>query len=308
MSILDTLVLGGDLPVRRIGLGAMSLTGPGVWGEPSKPDGVRALLRRAVELGATFVDTADSYGPEVSERLIGEALHPYAEGLVIATKAGLRRRGPGDWYADCRPEHIRAACEGSLRRLRVDRIDLYQLHTVDPRVPIEESLGAIVELQDEGKVRHIGVCNVDLGQLERARAVAPVVSVQNRYNLADRAHEPVLEECERAGLTFIPWAPLAKAFLARESGRLQTVAGGSGATPAQAALAWLLHRSPVLLPIPGTASLEHLEENLGALEVQLDAGDIAALDGYRNLGLQARRLARRARIQVGRVKRSLRRD
>jgi pyridoxine 4-dehydrogenase len=306
VSTLETLVLGGDLAVRRIGLGAMSLTGPGVWGEPADPDGAKRLLRRALELGVDFVDTADSYGPDVSERLVADALHPYPEGLVIGSKAGLRRRGPGDWYPDCRPDYLRGACEGSLRRLRVDRIDLYQLHTVDPAVPLEESLGALVELREQGKIRHIGVCNVSARQLDQARSVAPVVSVQNRFNLADRAHEPVLEACEGAGLAFIAWAPLAKGFLAGETGRLRAVAETRGATPAQVALAWLLRRSPSLLPIAGTASSEHLEENVGALEVALEPKDLEALDRYRNLELEARRLARRVRIHLGKVRRKLR--
>jgi pyridoxine 4-dehydrogenase len=288
----ETLTIGGDLPVRRLGLGAMSLTGRGVWGEPADVEGARRLLRRALELGVNFVDTADSYGPDVSERLIAEALHPYPDGLVIATKGGFRRRGPHDWYPDGRPEHLRAACEGSLRRLSLERIDLYQLHTVDPSVPLEESVGALVELRDEGKIRHIGVCNVDRAQLERARAVTTVVSVQNRYNLADRAHEPVLAECERAGLAFIAWAPLAKGFLTRER--------------ADVPLAWLLRHSPVLVPIPGTSSIEHLEENVRALELRLDPSELEALERYRSLAFVARKLARRTRVHLGAIKRRLR--
>lgn len=288
--MVDTLTVGGDLAVRRLGLGAMSLTGRGVWGEPADLEGARRVLRRALELGVSFVDTADSYGSEVSEQLIAEALHPYPEGLVIATKGGFLRRGPHDWYPDGRPEHLRAACEGSLRRLRLERIDLYQFHTVDPAVPLEESLGALVELQAEGKIRHVGVCNVDPTQLARARAVANVVSVQNRYNVADRAHEQVLGECERDGLAFVAWAPLAKGFLARES--------------APAALAWLLHHSPVLVPIPGTASLEHLEENMRALG--LDATQVETLDRYRSLAFEAQKLKRRARVHLGQLKRRLR--
>ena len=285
----ERLTIGGDLTIRRLGFGAMSLTGRGVWGEPADADEARRVLRRARELGVSLVDTADSYGPDVSERLIAEALHPYPDGLVIATKAGFRRRGPHDWYPDGRPEHIRAACEGSLRRLRLDRIDLYQLHTLDPAVPLEESIGALVELQAEGKVRHIGVCNVDSDQLARARAVAAVVSVQNRYNVADRAHEPVLTQCERDGLAFVAWAPLAKGFLARQG---------------PAALAWLLHHSPALVPIPGTSSVAHLEQNMRALE--LDPADVAALDDYRSLAFEAQKLKRRARVHLGRVKRRLR--
>ena len=286
----DDLTIGGDLVVRRLGFGAMSLTGRGIWGEPADLDAARAAVRRAVELGVTFVDTADSYGPDVSERLIAETLHPYPDGLVIATKGGFRRRGPHDWYPDGRPEHLRAACEGSLRRLQLERIDLYQLHTVDPSVPLEESLGALVELQSEGKIRHVGVCNVDVDQLARARAVANVVSVQNRYNVADRAHEPVLAECERDRLAFVAWAPLAKGFLARQN--------------AAAALAWLLHHSPVLIPIPGTSSVAHLEENMGALE--LDPTAVEALDSYRSLAFEAQKLKRRARVHLGRVKRRFR--
>lgn len=305
MSTLDTLVLGGDLAVRRIGLGAMSLTGRGVWGEPEDSEEAKRLLQRALELGVSFVDTADSYGPDVSERLIADALYPYPEGLVIATKAGLRRRGPGDWYPDCRPDYLRAACEGSLRRLRLDTIDLYQLHTVDPRVPLEESLGALVELREAGKVRHLGICNVNARQLEQAQSFASVVSVQNRFNIGDRAHEPVLEACEGAGLAFIAWAPLAKGFLAGEAGKLRAVADARGATTAQVALAWLLRRSPSLLPIPGTASVEHLEENVGALDVALEPSDLEALDRYRNFEQEARRLARRARVHMGRVRRRL---
>jgi pyridoxine 4-dehydrogenase len=289
VSTAETLVIGGDLAVRRLGLGAMSLTGRGVWGEPADLEAARRLLRRALELGVNFVDTADSYGPDVSERLIAEALHPYPEGLVIATKGGFRRRGPHDWYPDGRPEHLRAACEGSLKRLRLDRIDVYQLHTVDPAVPLEESVGALVELQAEGKIRHIGVCNVDRDQLARVRAVASVVSVQNRYNVADRAHEPVLRQCERGGLAFVAWAPLAKGFLARES---------------PAALAWLLQHSPVLIPIPGTGSIEHLEQNMRALV--LDPTQVAALDEYRSLAFEAQKLKRRARVHLGRLKRRLR--
>ena len=278
--------------MHRLGFGAMSLTGRGVWGDPPDRESARRVVRRAVELGVDFVDTADSYGPNVSEQLIAEALHPYPQGLVIATKGGFRRRGPHDWYPDGRPEHLREACEGSLRRLQLERIDLYQLHTVDPEVPIEESVGAMVELRREGKIRHIGVCNVDASQLARARSVAPVVSVQNRFNVADRAHEPVLAACERDELAFVAWAPLAKGYLARDR--------------PEVALAWLLHHSPSLLPIPGTSSVEHLEENMRARSLELDAEQLARLDGYRSLGLEARRVARRVRVHLGRAKRRLR--
>jgi len=267
----------GDLEVTRLGFGAMRITGEGVWGEPGDPAAARALLRRALELGVDLIDTADSYGPEVSERLIGEALHPYPPGLVVATKGGLVRDGPGRWRADCRPEHLTAACEGSLRRLKVDRIDLYQLHTVDAAVPYADSLGALAALREAGKIRHIGVSNVSVEQLAEARAIVDVVSVQNRYSVGDRGSEPVLEACERAGIAFIPWFPLAAGRLARSGGPLDAVAAAHGATPAQVALAWLLRRSPVMLPIPGTGSVAHLEENIGAADLTLADAEFAAL-------------------------------
>ena len=273
-----TLKLGGDLEVRRLGYGAMRITGPGIWGPPEDPEGARRLLRRVVELDVNLIDTADSYGPEVSENLIAEALHPYPEELVIATKAGLRRTGPGEWPRDARPERIKHCCEGSLRRLRVERIDLYQLHSPDPQLPLEESLGAFKELKDEGKVRHVGVSNVGLEQLERARAVVEVVSVQNRYNLADRRSEEVLEACARDGLGFLPWFPLATGDLAKPRGPLDDVARAHGATPGQVALAWLLRHSPSMLPIPGTASIEHLEENVAAAELELGEEDMARIE------------------------------
>jgi pyridoxine 4-dehydrogenase len=266
---VETFTLGGDLEVRRLGFGAMRITGPGIWGPPPDPEGAKRLLRRVVELGVNLIDTADSYGPEVSESLIGEALHPYPAGLVIATKAGLRRTGPGQWPRDARPERIKECCDGSLRRLRLERIDVYQLHAPDPKVPLEESLGAFRELQEQGKVRHVGISNVSVDELERARAVVDVVSVQNRYNLADRSSEPVLEECESEGIGFIPWFPLATGELARPGGPLDEVARAHDVTPGQVALAWLLQRSPVMLPIPGTSSVEHLEENLAAAELVL---------------------------------------
>jgi len=267
------LTLGGDLTIRRLGYGAMRITGSGIWGEPEDRDGAKAVLRRALELGVNLIDTADSYGPDVSERLIAEALHPYPEDLVIATKGGLVRDGPGQWRADCRPEHLRAACEGSLGRLKVERIDLYQLHTVDSDVPLAESIGALAELQQEGKVRHIGVSNQSVDQLAESRAGVEVVSVQNRYSLSDRDSEPVLEACESDGLGFIPWFPLAAGDAAK-AGPLDRVAEAHDATPAQVALAWLLARSPVMLPIPGTSSVAHLEENVAA--AGLDLGDDAA--------------------------------
>jgi pyridoxine 4-dehydrogenase len=274
----DTFTIGGDLEVRRLGFGAMRITGAGIWGPPDDPDAARRLLRRVVELGVNLIDTADSYGPEVSENLIAEALHPYPKGLVIATKAGMRRTGPGQWPRDGRPERLKECCEGSLRRLRLERIDLYQLHAPDPRVPLEDSLGALEELQDEGKIRHIGISNVTRDEYERARAVVDVVTVQNRYNLTDRQSESVLEDCEREGIGFIPWFPLAIGELARPGGPLDGLARSHHATPGQLALAWLLARSPVMLPIPGTASIEHLEENLAAQSIELDASEVERLE------------------------------
>ena len=266
---MDAFTIGGDLEVRRLGFGAMRITGKGIWGPPEDPEGALRLLRRVVELGVNLIDTADSYGPEVSENLIAEALHPYLDGLVIATKGGLRRTGPGEWPRDARPERLRECCEGSLRRLKLDRIDLYQLHAPDPNVPYEDSIGALKELQDEGKIRHIGVSNVSVEQLEQARGLVDVVTVQNRYNLTDRSSEDVLEACEGAGIGFIPWFPLATGSLAEPGGVLDEVAHAHDATPGQVALAWLLARSRVMLPIPGTSSIEHLEENLAAEELTL---------------------------------------
>jgi pyridoxine 4-dehydrogenase len=276
-TVADVHVLGGDLPVRRLGYGAMRITGSGVWGEPPDPDGAKALLRRVLELGVNLIDTADSYGPEVSELLIADALHPYPTDLVIATKGGLLRDGPHQWRADCSPSHLRAACEASLRRLRLERIDLYQLHTVDAQVPIEESVGALVELQEAGLVRHIGVCNVSVDELARARGVADVVSVQNRYNLADRGSDDLVDACEGEGLAFLPWYPLADGELAAPSGRLDQIAQAHGATVAQVALAWLLARSSTMIPIPGTGSIEHFEENTGAARLDLTPDDLATL-------------------------------
>jgi aryl-alcohol dehydrogenase-like predicted oxidoreductase len=277
----ETLTLGGDLEVRRLGFGAMRITGPGIWGEPDDPAAARLLLRRVLDAGVNLIDTADSYGPEVSESLIAQALHPYPDGLVIATKGGLTRPGPGVWERACRPERLKRCCEDSLRRLKLERIDLYQLHAVDPRVPIEDSVGALAELLDEGKIRHIGLCNVTAEELDRARQVAPIVSVQNRYNLADRGSEDVLEACLQGGLGFLPWHPLGTGELARPQGPLDEVAEAHSATPAQVALAWLLARSPVCLPIPGTGSIGHFEENLEAQELELTQDDMATLDGLR---------------------------
>jgi pyridoxine 4-dehydrogenase len=266
---MHTFTIGGDLEVRRLGFGAMRITGDGIWGPPADEDVARALLRRVVELGLNLIDTADSYGPEVSENLIAEALHPYPDGLVIATKGGLRRTGPGQWPRDARPSRLRETCEGSLRRLKLDRIDLYQLHSPDPKVPFEDSVGALKELQDEGKIRHIGVSNVSVDELERARRIVEVVTVQNRYNLTDRSSEDVLDACEQAGIGFIPWFPLARGSLAEPGGALEEVAHAHDATPGQVTLAWLLARSKVMLPIPGTSSAEHLEENVRAEELTL---------------------------------------
>ena len=273
----DTLQIG-SATVHRLGFGAMRITGEGIWGEPPDREAARAVVRRAVELGVDLVDTADSYGPNVSEEIIAEALHPYPEGLTIATKGGLLRDGPGRWRSDCRPEHLREALEGSLRRLRVDRIDLYQLHTSDPDVPYEESVGALREMQQEGKIRDVGVSNVTVEQLDVARGIVDVVTVQNRFNLTDRASEDVLGAAEERGIGFIPWFPLAVGELARPGSVVDEVASRLGATPGQVALAWLLRRSPVMLPIPGTGSVEHLEENMAARSVELSDEDMAALD------------------------------
>jgi pyridoxine 4-dehydrogenase len=274
---MNTFSIGGDLEVRRLGFGAMRITGKGIWGPPDDPEAAKRLLRRVVELDVNLIDTADSDGPEVSENLIAEALHPYPDGLVIATKGGLRRTGPGEWPRDARPERLKECCEGSLRRLRLERIDLYQLHAPDPKVPIEDSVGALRDLRDEGKIRHIGVSNVTAEQLERARAVVDVVTVQNRYNLVDRRSEDVLEVCARDGIGFIPWFPLATGDLARPGGAVEELASAHEATPGQLALAWLLGRSPVMLPIPGTASIDHLEENVAAQRISLDDEDLQRL-------------------------------
>jgi aryl-alcohol dehydrogenase-like predicted oxidoreductase len=271
---MDSFTIGRDIEVGRLGYGAMRITGDGVWGPPDDPENAKAVLRRALELGVTFIDTADSYGPEVSENLIAEALHPYPEGLLVATKGGLRRTGPGEWPRDARPERLKECCEGSLRRLRVDRIDLYQLHSPDPKVPYEDSVGALKELQDEGKIRHIGVSNVSVDELETARGIVDVVTVQNRYNLEDRHSEDVLKACEQAGSGFIPWFPLAVGSLARPGGPLDEAAREHDATPGQVALAWLLARSEVMLPIPGTASIEHLEENVAAADLRLEPDEV----------------------------------
>ena len=267
----------GDLTVRRLGFGAMRITGEGIWGDPPDTGAARSLLRRVVELGVNLIDTADSYGPEVSERLIREALHPYPDDLVIATKGGLLRDGPGKWRPDCRPEHLKEACEASLRRLRLDTIDLYQLHTPDPEVPFEESVGALSELREEGKVRNVGLSNVGRSHLAKAREIVPIVSVQNRYSLTSRDSEQVLEACESDGLGFIPWFPLDTGSLADANG-LEEVAKSHGATSGQVALAWLLQHSPVMVPIPGTSSIEHLEENVTSAQLQLSEAELAQVE------------------------------
>jgi aryl-alcohol dehydrogenase-like predicted oxidoreductase len=268
--------LGGKRSVNRLGFGAMRITGPGIWGEPRDPDEARRVLRRVFELGVEFIDTAHAYGPEVSERLIAEALYPYPDELLVATKSGLQRSGPDAWSPDGRPETIRRECERSLTLLRRDRIDLLQLHRVDPEVPIEESLGAMVGLQAEGKVDMIGVSNVSLDQLARARAVTDIVSVQNRYSLGDRESEAVLAACERDGIAFLPWHPLGAGSLT-EASELDGVAAAHGATAAQVAITWLLRRSPAVLPIPGTSSVAHLEENVAAAAVELSDAEFQRL-------------------------------
>ncbi len=273
-----TVTIGGDLTVNRMGFGAMRITGEGIWGPPKDHDESIRVLRRALELGVNFIDTADAYGPNVSEDLIAEALHPYPAGLVIATKGGLIRTGPGQWPQDGRPEHLREALEGSLQRLKLDRIDLYQYHRPDPKVPIEDAIGTLVELQQQGKIRHIGVSNFNSEQLAQARKIATVVSVQNRYNASDRQDEDVLETCTRDGLAFLPWAPVASGNLARPGGPLDQAASRHGVTQSQIALAWLLHRSPVMLPIPGTSSVAHLDENVAAAAIKLTDEEFAALD------------------------------
>jgi len=259
----------GDLTVNRLGFGAMRITGPGIWGDPRDPEEARAVLRRAVELGVNFIDTADSYGPAVSEQLIGDTLYPYPDGLVIATKGGLTRQGPDQWAPVGRPEYLRQQLEMSLRRLRLERIDLYQLHRIDPKVPLEDTIGALRDFQAEGKVRHIGLSEVSPQEIEQVRAMVDIVSVQNRYNLSDRANEPALNWCEQHGVGFIPWFPVAAGRLAQPGGILDEAAGRHRASVAQLSIAWLLHRSPVMLPIPGTSSVRHLEENVASAGLRL---------------------------------------
>jgi pyridoxine 4-dehydrogenase len=271
-----TLDVGGDLTVNRLGYGAMRITGKGIWGDPPHHDEAVAVLRRAVQLGVNFIDTADAYGPDVSEDLIAEALHPYPDDLVIATKGGLTRSGPNRWETDGRPEHLRQACEGSLARLKIDQIPLYQFHRSDPNVPLEESIGAIVALKDEGKIRHIGVCNVSETELHRAQRLTPVVSVQNRYNVTDRSSESLVDLCEQERITFLPWAPILDLD---KNTVVAEIAKAHACTTRQVVLAWLLARSPSILPIPGTGTVAHLEENVGAAGIKLDGHEIEALTG-----------------------------
>jgi aryl-alcohol dehydrogenase-like predicted oxidoreductase len=267
-----------DLEVHRLGFGAMRvIDNDDIWGEPKDRANSLRVLRRAVELGVNFFDTAESYGPHTDETLIAEALHPYPKGFVVATKCGLARPSPGRWDADCRPEKLRRDLEGSLKRLKLERIDLYQLHTVDPKVPLEVSVGALADLQREGKVRHLGLSNVTVKQLEQARRIVPIVSVQNRYSLADRSAEAVLAHCEKLGIAFLPWYPLGDGSALRLS-KVKKLAAKLGATPAQVAVAWLLKKSPVMLPIPGTSKVAHLEENVAAAKLRLESADLAALD------------------------------
>lgn len=270
--------IGGDLPVTRLGYGAMQIPGPGVWGEPRDHDEVIRVLRRAVEMGVTFIDTADAYGPEISERIIREALHPYPADLVIATKAGMTRSGPDRWGRNGKPEHLKAQAEKSLRLLGLERIELFQLHRIDPDVPLADQLGALVELQAEGKIGRIGLSEVSVAEIEAAKAITRIVTVQNLYNLSERRSEPILDYCQREGIGFIPWFPMATGRLAEPGGPLRQIAEELAVTPAQLALGWLLQRSPVLLPIPGTSTVAHLEENLAAALIELTADQVEQLD------------------------------
>jgi aryl-alcohol dehydrogenase-like predicted oxidoreductase len=278
MATNPTFTLGGDLTVNRLGFGAMRITGEGIWGWPPDRQNALKILRRAIELGVNLIDTADAYGPETSELLIAQALHPYPNGLVIATKGGLTRPGPGEWVPNGRPEHLKQAVEGSLKRLGLERIDLYQLHAVDPKVPIEESLGALKQMQDAGKIRHIGLSNVDPDEIERARKIVPIVSVQNRYNIEDRKSENVLVYCEKENLGFLPWFPIGGGGGLKPENPLNVAAKAHGVSVVQIALAWLLERSPVMLPIPGTSSLAHLEENVAAAKLKLTPEEWKAID------------------------------
>ena len=277
-----TFVIGGDLTVNRLGYGAMRITGDGIWGEPTDTEGAKKVLRRAVELGVNFIDTADAYGPVVSERLIGEALSPYSKGVVIATKGGLTRQGPNEWQPVGRPEYLQQQVEMSLRLLKLERIDLWQLHRIDPKVPVEESLGVIKKLQQQGKIRHVGLSEVKPHEIDRARKVVDIVSVQNLYNLGDRQHEDVVDYCTTHKLAFIPWFPVAAGKLAQPGGKLDAAAKKHGATVSQLSLAWLLQRSPVMLPIPGTSSIKHLEENIAAADVILTDAEWTEIENSAN--------------------------
>jgi pyridoxine 4-dehydrogenase len=278
MSRLKKTLKIGNFEINRLGYGAMRLTGKGIWGEPKDADEAKRLLKRAVELGVNFIDTADSYGPEVSERLIGEALSPFPKGLVVATKAGLTRQGPDRWQPVGRAEYLVQQVEMSLRRLKTGVINLWQLHRIDPKVPVEESLGAIAKLQKEGKIRHVGLSEVKPREMDQARKVIEIVSVQNMYNVGNRQHDDVVEYCEKHGIAFIPWFPVAAGELARPGGKLDKIAKRHGSTVSQLSLAWLLHRSPVMVPIPGTSSIAHLEENLKAAEISLSGDEMAEIE------------------------------
>jgi pyridoxine 4-dehydrogenase len=273
-----TFSLGGDLPIHRLGFGAMRITGDGIWGEPKDRDEAKRVLKRLPDLGVNFIDTADAYGPEVSENLIAEALHPYPAGLVIATKGGFTRQGPNKWAVVGRPEYLRQCVEMSLRRLKLERIELYQLHRIDPQVPVEVSLGELKKMQQEGKIRHIGLSEVSVQEIERAQRTVPIVSVQNKYNIADRTHEGVLKFCEKQGIGFIPWFPMEQGKLNKPGSVLEQAAKAHKVTTAQLAIAWLLHHSPVMLPIPGTSSVKHLEENVAAAEIKLSDTEWQALE------------------------------
>jgi aryl-alcohol dehydrogenase-like predicted oxidoreductase len=269
-----TIDVGGDLTVNRLGFGAMRITGDGIWGEPADRDEAKAVLRHAIELGVNFIDTADSYGPHVSEELLGETLHPYPDDLVIATKGGLERSGPGQWSANGRPEHLIEACEGSLRRLKLDQIPLYQFHRPDPAVPLEDSVGALVTLKEQGKIRHIGLSNVTEEQLRRAQRLTPIVSIQNRYNVDDRRSQSLVDLCEQEQMVFLPWAPIQDLDSNRT---VEKIAGQYDTTPRIIVLAWLLARSPSILPIPGTASVSHLDSNVAAAAITLTPEDVSAI-------------------------------
>ena len=277
-TVAKTFKLGGDLEVNRLGFGAMRIVGDGVWGEPKDPENSKRVLRRAVELGVNFIDTADAYGPDIGERLIGEEFAPYQPGLVIATKGGLTRQGPSKWVPVGRAEYLEQQVEMSLRFLKTERLDLWQLHRIDPKTPVEESLGAIKKMQEAGKIRHVGLSEVKVPEIEQARKVAEIVSVQNKYNIGDRAHEDVLEYCTKHGIAFIPWSPVAAGKLAQPGGALDEAAKKYDVTVSQLSLAWLLHHSPVLLPIPGTSSVKHLEENLKAGDVTLSDAQWAEIE------------------------------